>query len=259
MAAVAVAVAVASAPTELPRRLWEIHRATAVGEVVAVDLRSVVDPQRRADLITGGGFELAGVPAGKGERSVEPGAGSRTGSGSIGPMGAPTVRRCRTLADTVGADLKLLCVGLNPSLYAADAGVGFARPGNRFWPAALAAGIVSLDRDPAHALDAHRVGMTDLVKRATARADELDPQEFVVGLARLVRLCEWLRPGAVCVLGLTGWRAATGSRRVVTGWQATPLGGTPVYVMPNPSGLNARVPVAALADHLRVAAGGPRS
>ena len=191
------------------------------------------------------------------KRSVEPGAGSPAGSGSIGPVGATRLRRCRTLADTVGADLTLLCVGLNPSLYAADAGVGFARPGNRFWPAALAAGIVSVDRDPAHALDAHRVGMTDLVKRATARADELDPQEFVVGLARLVRLCEWLRPRAVCVLGLTGWRAATGSRRVETGWQASPLGGTPVYVMPNPSGLNARVPVAALADHLRAAAEGP--
>ena len=227
--------AVASAPTELPRRLWEIHRATAVGEVVSVDLRSVVDPQRRADLITGGGFEP--TPSDQ--------------------VGATRLRRCRTLADTVGADLTLLCVGLNPSLYAADAGVGFARPGNRFWPAALAAGIVSVDRDPAHALDAHRVGMTDLVKRATARADELDPQEFVIGLARLVRLCEWLGPRAMCVLGLTGWRAATGSRRVVTGWQATPLGGTPVYVMPNPSGLNARVPVAALADHLREAAGGP--
>lgn len=247
----AVAVAAASAPTELPRRLWELHRATAVGEVVAVDLESV-GPQRRADLIIGGGFE----PAGTRERVAEPGSSGPMESGSSGPVGPTMLRRCRTLADTVGADLALLCVGLNPSLYAADAGVGFARPGNRFWPAALAAGIVSVDRDPAHALDAHRVGMTDLVKRATARADELDPQEFVVGFARLVRLCEWLRPRAMCVLGLTGWRAATASRRVETGWQPTTLGGTPVYVMPNPSGLNARVPVAALADHLR-AAGGP--
>jgi TDG/mug DNA glycosylase family protein len=247
-----VAVAAASAPTEWPQRLWELHRATAVGEVVAVDLGSVIDPQRRADLIMGGGFE----PAGMRERAAESGSRGRLESASSGPAGATRLRRCRTLADTVGADLTLLCVGLNPSLYAADAGVGFARPGNRFWPAALAAGIVSVDRDPAHALDAHHVGMTDLVKRATARADELDPQEFVVGLARLVRLCEWLRPRAACVLGLTGWRAATGSRRVEAGWQSTMLGGTPVYVMPNPSGLNARVPVAALADHLRVAAAG---
>jgi TDG/mug DNA glycosylase family protein len=237
----------------LPRRLWELHRATAVGEVVAVDLGSVADSQRRDDLVLGGGFELAGMS----ERAEEPGAGGSARSGPSGPVGATRLRRCRTLADTVGAALTLLCVGLNPSLYAADAGVGFARPGNRFWPAAIAAGIVSVDRDPAHALDAHRVGMTDLVKRATARADELEPQEFVVGFARLVRLCEWLRPRAMCVLGLTGWRAATGARRVETGWQATPLGGTPVYVMPNPSGLNARVSVAALADHLRAAAGGP--
>ena len=87
MAAGAVAVAVASAPTELPRRLWELHRATAVGEVVSVDLRSVVDPQRRADLITGGGFEPTGRPTGMAtgvpvgmpaeilERSAEAGAG----------------------------------------------------------------------------------------------------------------------------------------------------------------------------------------
>jgi double-stranded uracil-DNA glycosylase len=229
----------------LPRRLWELHRATAVGEVVAIDLETVDDPQRRADLIVGGGFEPTGTRG--------PDA-ARDASGHAEPT---MVRRCRTLADTVGADLALLCVGLNPSLYAADVGVGFARPGNRFWPAALAAGIVSVDRDPGHALDTHRVGMTDLVKRATARADELDPHEFVVGFARLVRLCEWLRPRAMCVLGLTGWRAATGSRRIETGWQSMTFGATPVYVMPNPSGLNARVPLAALADHLRAAAGGP--
>ena len=103
MAAGAVAVAEASGPTELPRRLWELHRVTAVGEVVAVDLESVVDSQRRADLITGGGFE----PAGVGEHAAEPGAGGRvrSGSGSSGPVGDTTLRRCRTLADTVGADL----------------------------------------------------------------------------------------------------------------------------------------------------------
>ncbi|MGD9704831.1 MAG: mismatch-specific DNA-glycosylase [Acidimicrobiia bacterium] len=222
--------AVASAPTEVPLRLWELHRATTVGEVVAVDLGEIDDPQRRADLIEGGGFE---------------------------PAGSTMVRRCRTLADTVGADLALLCVGLNPSLYAADAGVGFARPGNRFWPAALAAGVLTSDRDPRHALVAHRVGMTDLVKRATARADELGRPEFVAGAARLERLCAWLRPRAVCILGLTGWRTATGNPRAAVGWQPTALGGSPVYLMPNPSGLNARVPPSALADHLRTAIGGP--
>src|SRR5207302_3559152 len=70
--------------------------------------------------------------------------------------------RSRTLADTVGSGMRLLVCGLNPSLYAADAGVGFARPGNRFWPAAVEAGLVSRDRDPLGALLVDRVGMTDL-------------------------------------------------------------------------------------------------
>src|SRR5438067_6759155 len=85
--------------------------------------------------------------------------------------------RQRTLPDTVGPGMRLLVCGLNPSLYAADAGVGFARPGNRFWPAALGAGIVTTDRDARAALLEHRIGMTDLVKRATVRAEELSRDE----------------------------------------------------------------------------------
>ena len=65
--------------------------------------------------------------------------------------------------------MRLLVCGLNPSIYSADAGVGYARPGNRFWPAAIAAGLVTEDRDPRHALSHHGVGITDLVKRATGR------------------------------------------------------------------------------------------
>src|SRR5690606_33071206 len=105
--------------------------------------------------------------------------------------------------------------GLNPSQYAADAGVGFARPGNRFWPAMLAAGLVRRDRDPVHALRASGVGMTDLVKRATARVDELTTAEYAEGLARVERLVAWLQPGAVVMVGLAGWRAAVDRRAVV--------------------------------------------
>ena len=97
------------------------------------------------------------------------------------------IQRLRTLPDTVGPEMALLVAGLNPSLHAADMGVGFGRPGNRFWPAALAAGLVSVDRDPMSALDDHGVGMTDLVKRATRRADELLTEEYQAGLTRL----EW--------------------------------------------------------------------
>ena len=161
--------------------------------------------------------------------------------------------RARTLPDTVGAGMRLLVCGLNPSVYSADAGVGFARPGNRFWPAALAAGIATTDRSPDRALADHGVGMTDLVKRATPRADELTTDEYRAGVERVRRLVSWLRPGAVCFVGLAGWRAAV-DRKAVAGVQPADLGGVPVYVMPSTSGLNARVPPAELADHLRAAA-----
>jgi TDG/mug DNA glycosylase family protein len=149
--------------------------------------------------------------------------------------------------------MRLLVCGLNPSVYAADAGVGFARPGNRFWPAARAAGLVTVDRDARAALVQHGVGMTDLVKRATPRADQLTRDEYRAGLARVERLVHWLEPGAVCFVGLAGWRAAV-DRRAVAGVQPDGIGGRPAYVMPSTSGLNARVPVGELADHLRAAA-----
>lgn len=160
--------------------------------------------------------------------------------------------RARRLPDVVGPGMRLLVCGLNPSLYAADAGVNYARPGNRFWPAARLAGLVTEDRDPRHALRHHGVGFTDLVGRATVAAAELGDDEFRAGVERLERLCAWLRPRAVCVVGLSGWRAAV-DRKAVAGWQARRLGGVPVYLMPNPSGLNAHSQVPDLAEHLRAA------
>ncbi|HET6950757.1 MAG TPA: mismatch-specific DNA-glycosylase, partial [Acidimicrobiales bacterium] len=126
-------------------------------------------------------------------------------------------------------------------------------PGNRFWPAALAAGLVTVDRSPDRALADHGVGMTDIVKRATTAAAELAPAEYRAGLTRVARLVAWLRPGAVCFVGLAGWRAVV-DRRARAGVQPDGLGGVPAYVMPSTSGLNARVPPAVLADHLRAAA-----
>jgi TDG/mug DNA glycosylase family protein len=161
-------------------------------------------------------------------------------------------RRARTLPDTGGPGMALLVCGLNPSLHAADAGVGFITPGNRFWPAALEVGLVARDRDPRHALLHHRVGMTDLVKRATPRADALTREEYRAGAERLDRLCAWLEPAAVCVVGLAGWRAAI-DRKAQTGWQERLLGGRPVYVMPSTSGLNAATSAATLIEHLRCA------
>jgi TDG/mug DNA glycosylase family protein len=162
------------------------------------------------------------------------------------------VERERTLPDVVGAGMRLLVCGLNPSLNAADAGVGFARPGNRFWPAALAAGIATRDRDARHMLAHHRIGMTDLVKRASVGADELTRDEYRDGAARVERLVRWLQPGAVCFVGLAGWRAAV-DRKATAGRQPHGFGGAPTYVMPNTSGLNARVALDELTDHLRAA------
>ena len=97
---------------------------------------------------------------------------------------------------------------------------------------------MTADRDPIHAFTVDRVGMTDLAKRATRRADEVSAEEFAHGLNRLSRLVAWLQPTVVAVLGVTGWRVA-GRRDAVMGLQPEPLGGRPVVVLPNPSGLNA--------------------
>lgn len=161
--------------------------------------------------------------------------------------------RARTLPDTVGPDMRLLVCGLNPSVHAADAGVGFVTPSNRFWRAAVQAGLATVERDAFHALRHHGLGMTDLVKRATRRADELDREEYAAGLDRVERLCERLRPGAVCMVGLAGWRAAV-DRKATAGWQDRRVGDSPVYVMPSTSGLNAHSRLPDLVDHLRQAA-----
>ncbi len=159
-----------------------------------------------------------------------------------------TARRLLSLPDSVGPGMRVLFCGLNPSVHAARAGVGYVGPGNRFWPAVEQAGLVTRQRDPWHALDHDGVGMTDLVKRTTARASEIDRYEFAAGLPRLDRLVAWLEPRVVCVVGLSGWRAAV-DRRAGTG-PAGELGGRPVWLMPSTSGLNTHTTKADLVTHL---------
>jgi TDG/mug DNA glycosylase family protein len=220
-------------PTAALTRLVALHRATVVDESVTVTAPGPRwDRGRLGDLLVGAGFT--------------PG---RIGAVADG-IRVTATRQC-SLPDTVSPGMRLLVIGLNPSVYAAEAGIGFARPGNRYWPAAREAGIVTADRDPDAALRDHGIGMTDVVKRATPRADELGADEYLAGLGRLERLLAWLRPGAVCFVGLAGWR--TIHKRAVAGVQPETLGGCPVYVMPSTSGLNARVPLAELAAHLRAA------
>lgn len=162
--------------------------------------------------------------------------------------------RARTLPDTVGPGMRLLVCGLNPSLFAADRGAGFARRTNRFWPAMIAAGLVCPDRawDPLHLLAHHGIGMTDLVKRATPASADLSAEEYAAGTARVERLVQWLQPQAVVFVGLEGWRTAV-DRKAKPGWQPNTFGGAPAYVMPSTSG---RVPggVDAAAAHVRDAA-----
>jgi TDG/mug DNA glycosylase family protein len=163
--------------------------------------------------------------------------------------------RARMLPDTVGPTMRVLIVGLNPSLLSADTGIGFARPGNRFWPAALASELVTRTHDPFHALRVDGVGMTNLVRRATTRADELSRTEYVHGTARLERLVRWLEPKCVCFVGVTGYRVAL-DKRAALGWQPEPFAAVPTYVMPNTSGLNAHAKPADFADHLRAVVAG---
>jgi TDG/mug DNA glycosylase family protein len=244
--------------TDVPFALADLHRALAPGAPVELELFGGNDDFAPSPGDTFPGRRFSSWPEDR-LRLVLHGAGFEIDRWTevANQKGFPHLRvratRARTLPDHVAADLRLLLCGLNPSLYAADVGVGFARPGNRFWPAALAAGIVSRDRDPRHALTHHRIGMTDLVKRATVRADELSRDEYRTGVARIEALCAWLRPRALCVIGLSGWRNAV-DPRARAGVQPQPLGGVPVYLMPNPSGLNAHSQIPDLAAHLRDAA-----
>jgi TDG/mug DNA glycosylase family protein len=195
---------------------------------------------------------------------VVDGAGFSLTALEIGPadgvdLVVRAVRRA-TLPDFVGPGMDVLFCGLNPSVHAAVSGVPYAGPGNRFWPAAQAAGLVEVARDPWHALRASGIGMTDLVKRATPRAGDVGAAEFRAGVARVERLVAWLHPRAVCFVGLTGYRTAV-ARAAPVGWQDRPVAGAPAYVMPSTSGLNARTSLAALTDHLRAVlagAGGSR-
>lgn len=220
--------------TEVPFELWNLRADHNVGSTLTLSERAAAtwDADLLAATLEGGGLECGGF---------EPATSD--------PFPTEWIR-ARTLADLVGGDLRVLMVGLNPSLVAADAGVGFAGATNRFWPAAIAAGLVSVDRDPLHAFVHHRVGMSDLVKRATPSAKELSRAEYRSGVERLRRTVAWLRPAIVCVVGITGWRAGV-DRGASMGLQPELFGTRPVYVMPNPSGLNAHVTAPQLADQFR--------
>jgi TDG/mug DNA glycosylase family protein len=149
--------------------------------------------------------------------------------------------RDRTVPDLIAPDLAVLFCGINPGLYTAAVGHHFAGPSNRFWKVLHLAGFT--DR-PITAFDEHELlprgyGITNVVARATARADELAPEEFVAGGRRLAAKVRRFRPRVLAVLGVGAYRTAFGRAKAGVGPQAERLGATRLWVLPNPSGLNA--------------------
>ena len=147
----------------------------------------------------------------------------------------------KTVPDIIAPDLHILFCGINPSLYSAAVGHHFARPGNRFWRSLYAAGFTERllapfeDRD----LVQFGYGLTNIVDRATARADELDAEELVIGQQQLVAKVQHYRPQCLAILGISAYRTAFNRPKAVMGKQNESLDGAIVWVLPNPSGLNA--------------------
>jgi TDG/mug DNA glycosylase family protein len=149
--------------------------------------------------------------------------------------------RGRRLRDVMAPGLAVVFCGINPSLYSAAVGHHFARPGNRFWQALHDGGFTDRLLTPAEdrALLRHGCGLTNLVPRATAAADELAPDELAAGARRLTAKVRRLEPGCIAFLGLGAYRLGFGRRAARIGPQPETLGGARVWVLPNPSGRTA--------------------
>jgi TDG/mug DNA glycosylase family protein len=167
--------------------------------------------------------------------------------------------RDATVPDLVGPGLKLLFVGINPGLWTAATQTHFAHPGNRFYPALLASGVITrpIDRgsgmtedDRRHLID-RGIGITNVVHRATAKASELSIAELRQGGEQLRRLVAELRPAVVAVAGITAYRQAFRQTRAVMGRQSDLFEAAELWVVPNPSGLNAHETTETLAAAYR--------
>ncbi|MGW0604927.1 G/U mismatch-specific DNA glycosylase [Streptomyces sp. NPDC002640] len=159
--------------------------------------------------------------------------------------------RDRIVPDVVAGGLRVLFCGINPGLMTAATGHHFARPGNRFWPVLHLSGFTPRRLDPSEQREllSFGLGITNVVERATARADELTAEEYLEGGRILEAKTELLRPRWLAVLGVTAYRAAFGDRKAAVGPQERVMGGgTRVWVLPNPSGLNAHWTAATMAE-----------
>ncbi len=166
--------------------------------------------------------------------------------------------RDSTVADLVGPGLRLLFVGINPGLWTAATGTHFAHPGNRFYPALVRGGIIGqidrtaemTDSDRAHLMASHLIergiGITNVVNRATAKASELTPDELRAGGRQLRRFVAEHRPRVVAVAGITAYRVAFDDPKAHVGRQPDLFEGSLLWIVPNPSGLNAHETVESL-------------
>ncbi len=170
--------------------------------------------------------------------------------------------RDATVPDLVGPDVRLLFVGINPGLWTAATQTHFAYPGNRFYPALLRAGIVDWGISASQGMTAsdrrrfveRGLGITNIAGRATARAAELSKEELRAGARELEdRVAAW-RPKVVAIAGITAYRTAFGCPKARLGLQAGTLSGSELWLVPNPSGLNAHETVDSLAEKYRQAA-----
>jgi TDG/mug DNA glycosylase family protein len=159
----------------------------------------------------------------------------------------------KTVRDVIAPGLRVLFCGINPGLYSGATGHHFARPGNRFWPTLHQAGFTPRLLHPSEEREllTYGYGITNLVARATATADELSPEELVAGQRRLKAKVKRYQPQVVAVLGISAYRTAFGEKIVTLGKQPDQLENAAVWVLPNPSGLNAHYQLADLAEHFR--------
>ena len=160
----------------------------------------------------------------------------------------------KTVRDVIAPGLRILFCGINPGLYSGATGFHFARPGNRFWPTLHQAGFTPRLLSPSEQSEllAHGYGITNLVPRTTATADKLTPEELLASKKRLEGKVNRYQPRLVAVLGIGAYRTAFQEPKAILGLQTRKLADANLWILPNPSGLNAHYQLADLVEQFRI-------